>query len=87
MLLNRPYGNGRIFSNREEAQAKVGFLGDINRWLDSPGHLQLVIDFPHRPGNRVSTSRLAVIIRNGNCISGITISQVDPDHADRKRNA
>jgi hypothetical protein len=86
MLHNRDYGNSRIFYNREETQTKVGFLGDTDHWMDFPGYLQFIINFPHRPGNGVSTSRLGIIIRDGNRFSGITISQVDPDYADRKKN-
>ncbi len=77
-MVNRAYGWNRIFFDREEIKAKMGFLDDTNYGLGSTGGSQLIISPPDRSRDRLYTSRLVVIIRDGNCFVGAAFSQVNP---------
>jgi hypothetical protein len=77
MLVYCSNGYGRLLSNTEKVEAKMGILGNTNYKLGIPGDIQFSFRPGYRSGDGLSVGGLAVVLCTGDYVSGPAIFQVN----------
>ena len=77
MLVYCSNGYGRLLSNTEKVETKMGILGNTDYRLGIPGGIQFSFRPGYRSGHELSIGGLAVVLCIGNYFSGTAIFQVN----------